>query len=126
MIRILLVVVATLLVSGCNQSRIDELEANVDDLQAELVAANSRISELEASNEELEEKLIAASDSLQSARSRARELDASIDSLDLTVSRFQFENWGYVVPALQTNVMTVDMDLDTLMSALDHAAYELE
>ena len=111
--------VVVLILSGCNQSRIDDLEAQVADLQSELSSAESRNSELQSQLEEAQSGISQVESDLGTIQS------ASSDLTD-AVSRFDYENWQDVVPDVTSAASEVESGTSALESSISSTKSALE
>ena len=111
--RWLILAVALLLsLTGCNQARVDDLDSQVADLQAELSESHTRLAQLESE--------------LQDARGTIEAGQSASSELLSIASRFGFDDWQDVVPDIQTAADNVNSAAGALDTSLGNAEIALQ
>ena len=127
MMRWLILAVALLLsLTGCNQSRADDLDIQSADLQAELSESHARVAQLESELQDARDTIEAGQSALAGVASQSREVQSASSELLSITSRFGFDDWQDVVPDIQTAADNVNSAAGALDSSLSNAEIALQ
>ncbi|WP_312325923.1 hypothetical protein [Stenotrophomonas sp.] len=127
MMRWLILAVALLLsLTGCNQARVDDLDSQVADLQAELSESHTRLAQLESELQDARDTIEAGQSALADVASQSREVQSASSELLSIASRFGFDDWQDVVPDIQTAADNVNSAAGALDTSLGNAEIALQ
>ncbi len=98
----------SLLISGCAGDRVEELEAQVGRLQAELADAHHKLGQLRTMRSHL-----------NSAGLEVRTLKGAVHNLSSAVGEFGYTDWIYALRSVRSAVDEVESATDELESAID-------
>jgi peptidoglycan hydrolase CwlO-like protein len=105
----LLLFMATLVViSGCKDIRVAELESQVANLESQIEEMHSKLSEAESKVADLESQLYEVRSKLNEAEYELLRLKSAIDDLDSAVREFDYLDWRIVVLQVQTSIIEVE------------------
>lgn len=124
--KLILAAVLLLSLAGCNQSRVDDLESQVAELQAELSESHSRVAHLESELNDARNTIEAGQSAIADVALQSREVQSASSALLSISSRFGFDNWQDVVPEIQTATYDVDSAANALNSSVSNAEIALQ
>jgi len=115
-----------LVLGGCSQARIEDLEGQVADLQSELSASQSRVAELESELDDAKSTIEAGQSAFADIASQSSEVQSATADLMSASARLGFENWQDVVPDIQRAANDVDSAAGGLHSSVSSAETALQ
>jgi chromosome segregation ATPase len=115
----LLIVYVLLLLVGCSQDKVGELETQLAALKLELT-------EVQSQNEALQSKIAEAQSSLSTADLEINSLQSATADLVYATERFDHANWRDVVPEVQSAASDVKLATGKIETSIDAVNNELE